>query len=260
MPISPILPSGLELLDHAIEHLRKGTPRDLRLAVIHADNALELGLKEIVRFNGMRIIDRKGHSVGYYDCINRLQSGSISMPELPDIDVLHTVRNSIYHLGSQPDRRRAEWLVLGVALNFIKRVCADELGYDISQFSERSDRFALMNKEIEAERKAIVEKYLSESVWAHDNNMYNDCVISSYAGIEAYLGNAIPIDIRSRPDMLRTLVEDELLDQETVDEIMRLRQIRNRAVHGATNATMKESESALKLFKLILYVINSVLM
>ena len=260
MPTSPILSSGLELLEHAIEHLRQGSAQDLKFAVIHADNALELVLKEIARYKRIRIIDRRGQSIGYYDCINKLQSRGVSIPELPDIDLLHTERNSIYHIGSQPDKRRAEWLVFDVGLNFAKRICKDELGYDITTFSRTFDRLALLNAEILARRKAIVEKYLSEAVWAHDNCMYNECVISSYSGVEAYLGNAIPIDIRSGVHMLQKLVEDDLISQETLNDFMRLREIRNRVVHGVSNSTHEESELALNVFKTILYEIDSVLM
>ena len=260
MPTSPILITGLELLDHAIKHLRQGSPQDMRFAVTHADNAIELVLKEIARCKGIRIIDKKGQSIGYYDCVKRLQKKGISIPELPDIDLLHTERNSIYHLGSQPDKKRAEWLVFDVALSFVKRICQDELGYDINIFSEKFDRLALLNTEILARRKAIVEKYLSEAVWAFDNHMYNDCVIAAYAGIEAYLGNAIPIDIRSDVHMMQKLVEDDLISQEMLNDFMKLRKIRNRVVHGVSDSKHDEAELALGVFKAILYGIDSVLM
>jgi len=260
MQTSPLLTSGLELLDHAIKHLRQGSPQDLKFAVTHADNAVELILKEISRCNKIRIIDKKGQSIGYYDCINRLQSRGISIPEIPDIDLLHTERNSIYHLGSQPDQKSAEWLVFDVALTFIKRICSDELRFDICTFSKSFDRITLLNEEILARRKAIVEKYLSEAVWAFDNHMDNECVISSYAGIEAYLGNAIPIDLRSNVNMMQSLVEDNLIMEETLHDFMRLREIRNKVAHGISDATHEEAELALKVFKVILYDIDAVLM
>jgi len=260
MSASPILTSGLELLEHAIRHLRKGYPKDIRFAVMHADNAMELVLKEIARAKGIRIIDKKGQSVGYYDCISKLQRKGVQIPELPDIDLLHTERNSIYHLGSQPDKKQAEWLVFDVALSSVRRICGDELGYDICQFSSTFDRLALLNSEILARRKAIVEKYLSEAVWAHDNNMFNECIISSYSGIEAYLGNAIPIDIRSDIHMMQKLVEDDLISAEMLNDFMELRELRNRVVHGVSNSTRDQAKLALNVFKKFLYVIDSMLM
>ena len=155
---------------------------------------------------------------------------------------------------------RSEWLVFGVALNFVKRICEDELGYDICRFSKMFDFLELLNVEIVSKRKAIVEKYLSESVWAHDNGMYNACVISSYSGIEAYLGNAIPIDIRSQVGMMQELVKDNLITQETLDDFMKLREIRNRVVHGISEATREEADLALGIFKEILYEIDAHLM
>jgi len=260
MPVSPILTSGLELLEHGIKHLRLGSNQDLKFAVMHADNCVELVLKEISRYKGIRIIDKKGQSIGYYDCVNELQSKGVLIPELPDIDLLHTERNSIYHLGSQPDKKKAEWLVFGVALGFAKRICKDVLGYDITRFSNAFDRVALMNEELTTLRKAIVQTYLSDAVWAYDNGMYKECVVTSYSGIEAYLGNAIPIDVRSNLDMMQKLVEDGLITQETLDDFKKLREIRNAVVHGASDSTKEEAEFALTTFKTILHDVDSMLM
>jgi len=259
MSASPILLSALELLEHAIEHLRKESNKDLKLAVLHADNSVELILKEVSRYNRIRIINKRGQSIGYYDCIDELQKKSVSIPELPDVDLLHTERNSIYHLGSQPDSKKAEWLVFGVALNFIKRICNSEIKYDITKFSPYFGQLALTNKEMVDERKKIVETYLSDAVWAHDNSMNNQCVISSYSGIEAYLGNAIPINIRSNPNMMQDLVDDGLITKETLDNFKRVREIRNKIVHGGLDSTSEESHLALNTFKEILYSVDSML-
>lgn len=124
--VSPILRSSLEVMEHAIEHLINETDRDAKLAVLHADNAVELILKELVRFKRMRLIDRRGISISYYDCIDKLLEEGISIPELPDIDLLHTERNSIYHLGTQPDQEKSAWLIYDVGLKFLRRVCESE--------------------------------------------------------------------------------------------------------------------------------------
>ena len=70
--VSPILISSLEVMEHAIEHLNNGTDRDLKLSVLHADNAVELILKELARTKRIRVIDKKGHSISYYNCIDKL--------------------------------------------------------------------------------------------------------------------------------------------------------------------------------------------
>jgi len=259
MSSSPLLFSGLEILEHGIKHLRQGTNRDLKFAVLHADNAVELILKEIARSKGIRIIDKKGQSIGYYDCIAKLQSKAIPLPELPDIDLLHTERNSIYHIGSQPDKAKADWLILAVTLPFIKRVCSVELDYDISNFSPAFDELSLTNSEILDYRKSIVQKYLSEAVWAHDNCNYNDSILSSFSGIEAYLGNAIPIDARSDPMAMQTIVDDGLISKKDMDNFLKIRALRNNIAHGMLIGTAKQSELALKTFKSILYSVDSML-
>lgn len=259
MAISPILISGLELLEHSIKHLRAGSNKDLKLAVLHADNAVELILKEIARYYGIRIIDKKGQSIGYYDCISKLQSKAVVIPELPDIDLLHTERNSIYHIGSQPDNVKAEWLVFAVALTFIKRICQSEFAYDINTFSLTFDKLALTNSELVDERTSIVQKYLSEAVWTHENYQFNVSIIASYSGIEAYLGNAIPIDVRSDPTMIQKIVDDDLISKEDMADFLKIREIKDKIAYGISNGTSEESELALKTFKSILYSVDSML-
>jgi len=57
--LSPLLLSSLQMLEHAIEHLKMGTEKDRGFAVLHADNAVELILKELARLKGIRIIGKK---------------------------------------------------------------------------------------------------------------------------------------------------------------------------------------------------------
>jgi uncharacterized protein YutE (UPF0331/DUF86 family) len=60
--------------------------------------------------------------------------------------------------------------------------------------------------------------------------------------------------------MMQKLVEDGLITQETLGDFIRLREIRNAVVHGASDSTKEEAEFALKTFKTILYDIDSMLM
>ena len=53
-------------------------------------------------------MNRDGHSISYYECINKLETKGIQIPKLPNIDLLHTERNLIYHLGNKPDTEKAK--------------------------------------------------------------------------------------------------------------------------------------------------------
>ena len=104
-----------------------------------------------------------------------------------------------------------------------------------------------------------MQKYLSEAVWAQDNNQYNVSIIASYSGIEAYLGNAIPIDVRSDPLMIQTIVDDDLISKEDMANFLKIREIKDKITHGVSEGTSEISELALKTFKSILYSVDSML-
>ena len=249
---SPILTSSLEILEHAIEHLREGTTKDTRFAVLHADNAVELLLKEIARTKRIRLIDKKGRSIDYYECIDKLQEQGVPIPELPDIDLLHAERNSVYHLGAQPDKKKAEWLVYDVASNFVERICRDELRYGITHFSNAFSLSSKVKRDIELTRSEIVNKYLVDAVAALNSNMYEATVILAYSGIEALFRESVSREIRSHYDMLRTMKEKGMVSESLFKDLEALRKIRNQAAHGVSKSTREEAKFALGLFQRVI--------
>jgi hypothetical protein len=51
--LSPLLRSAFEVLDHGLYHfLRSNTAKDMKFALLHVDQAVELMLKECVRAGG----------------------------------------------------------------------------------------------------------------------------------------------------------------------------------------------------------------
>ena len=254
-----MLQSSMELLDHALSHLEKGESRDLRIAVTGADNAIELLLKEVARYKGIRIIDKNGHSISYYQAINSLQKAGTRMPELPDIDILHAERNNIYHSGSQPSRQTADWLVTGVALPFVRRFCQFELRYDITDFSDDFQTIMRMSSDPEKARAKIVAKSLARAQSNYAAMDYSQALVAAYAGIEGYLRSAIPLDLRSRPRALESLIRDGLLSDEEVKKIIQLRTKRNVAVHGVSMATRLDAKEAIELLEIVVDRIDPVL-
>ena len=245
--LSPILTAGLEVMEHAMEHLQIGTEKNMKFAVLHADNAVELILKELVRFKRLRLINAKGQSISYYECVDELLIKGVSIPELPDIDLLHTERNSIYHLGSQPDKKKAEWLVYDVALNFVKRVCRDELNYIIGTFSEKFKLSQDVKQEIELTRSTIVNKYLKDTISALNSNMFETAVLLSYIGIEAMIREYISVKIPHHREFIKT-VENQF-SKKLQARFLVLRNIRNRVAHGGLEATKQDAKFALNVFR-----------
>jgi len=247
--VSPILTSSLEVMVHAIEHLKNGTDKDLKFAVQHADNAVELILKELARFKRIRLIDKKGRSISYYDCIDRLEKKGVGIQELTDIDLLHTERNSTYHLGSQPDKRKTDWLVYDVGLNLIKRICKEEFGYDITRFSKLFTIPSKVGQEIKSTRSEMVNMYMFETLSSLDSNVYNATVVSAFSGIEALLKETLSLEIRSQADFMKRLLSQKVFSEKLTKDIQKLQRIRNRTIHGLTKATREHATFALDIFR-----------
>jgi len=237
-----------------------GTKKDMRFAVLHADNALELLLKELARMNEIRLMDKKGRPVGYYECIDKLEERGVKLQGLPDIDILHTERNAIYHLGNQPDKEKADWLVYDVALSLISRICVEKLDFDIKRYSDSFDLSQDIKNEIELTRSKITNGYLFEAHAAFNARMFNASIVSSYTAIEVFLREGIPLDLRKETVSLESLVKDELLIEEDAQYILLLRNIRNRILHEGYLATNKEAEVALEMSRRIIGGIEDVLM
>lgn len=247
-------------MEHSIEHLKKGNERDMKFAVLHADNAVELILKELARIKGIRLVNKRGQSISYYECVEKLKARGIKIPELPDVDILHGERNLIYHLGNKPDKPKAEWLVYDVALNLIKRVCSDEFSYDINAFSKQFKLSQAVRDEIELTKSEITNKYLKDAEEAFDSEMFDACVLLSYIGLEVFLREGIPLDLSQGIEGMEALVADDLISRDDLNDVIELRKIRNNVVHGMMPATKKEAEFALETSRRIVTGIDADLM
>jgi hypothetical protein len=130
-PLSPLLRSALEVLDHGLWHFfRSDTSTDMKFALLHVDQAIELLLKEKVRASGKSIYKNPKETIsvfGAYDILNTL---GVAIPEKPDLELLHEERNSIQHKYATLSAEDAAFHV-DKAMRFIKRFLNDELGIAI---------------------------------------------------------------------------------------------------------------------------------
>ena len=241
--------SSLEMMQHAIEHLENGTVTDMGFAVLHADNSVELILKELARSKGIRVIDKKGYSMDYYECINQLIRVGLKIPQLPSIDLLHTERNNTYHLGNKPDKNKAEWLVYDVALGFVRRMCMSELNYDINAFSKKFKLSAKIKEDIELTRSEVVNQYLIEATNALKSGLFESTVMTSYIGIEALLREYVSTKFMSSHMMMKTIMEKNVFSQTLLNKFEVLRDMRNRVAHGMARTVENEARFALEVFE-----------
>lgn len=133
--LSPLLRSAFEVLDHGLWHyFRSNTAKDMKFALLHVDQAIELMLKECVRAGGKSIYKNPKETItiwGAYDILNN--ELHIVIPERPDLELLHEERNNIQHKYANPSPDDAAFHV-EKAMNFIRRFTKDQLKLDIKEY------------------------------------------------------------------------------------------------------------------------------
>lgn len=130
--LSPLLRSAFEVLNHGLWHFfRSSTAADMKFALMHVDQAIELLLKECVRAGGKSVYKNPKETItvyGAYDIL--LNELHIAIPEKPDLELLHEERNNIQHKYANPSPDDAAFHI-DKAMGFIRRFLADELKLDI---------------------------------------------------------------------------------------------------------------------------------
>jgi hypothetical protein len=133
--LSPLLRSAFEVLNHGLWHyFRSNTAADMKFALLHVDQAVELMLKECVRAGGKSIYKNPKETItiwGAYDILeNELR---VAIPEKPDLELLHEERNNIQHKYSNPSPDDAAFHIQK-AMGFIRRFVKDQLRLDIKEY------------------------------------------------------------------------------------------------------------------------------
>lgn len=134
--LSPLLRSAFEVLNHGLYHyFRSNTTTDMKFALLHVDQGIELLLKERVRLGGKSIHKpnnpKETISIwGAYDILTK--ELNLAIPEKPDLELLHEERNNIQHKYANPNSEDAAFHV-GNAMRFIRRFVKDELKLDIKE-------------------------------------------------------------------------------------------------------------------------------
>ena len=133
--VSPLLRSAMEVLEHGLWHFfRSSTAVDMKFAIMHIDQAIELVLKERVRIGSKSIYKPGGReTISIWGAYDKLDELGCDVPERPDLEILHEERNHIQHRHSNPDPEDAEFLV-DQAMAFLARFLVDELDYDLADF------------------------------------------------------------------------------------------------------------------------------
>ena len=131
--LSPLLRSAFEVLEHGLWHfLRSNTTTDMKFALLHVDQAVELLLKEKVRSQGKSIYKSPKETISIWGAYAILENElSCAIPEKADLEILHEERNSIQHKYANPSPEDASFHVER-AMEFMNRFVKDELGLELS--------------------------------------------------------------------------------------------------------------------------------
>lgn len=141
--ISPLLRSAFEVLNHGLWHFfRSENSTDMKFALLHVDQAVELILKECVRAQGQSIYRNPKETISIWGAYDILTGLKIPIPEKPDLELLHEERNSIQHKYANPSAEDAAFHI-DKAVNFIRRFLRDALKVDIKDYvaAEYLDQF-----------------------------------------------------------------------------------------------------------------------
>lgn len=131
---SPLLRSALEVAEHGLWHFfRSDMAVDLKFAILHIDQAVELLLKEKVRKSGNSIYRNPKETISVVAAYSILEDLGCVIPERPNLELLHEERNNIQHKYSNPAPEDAAFHVAN-GIEFIARFLQDELDVDVYDY------------------------------------------------------------------------------------------------------------------------------
>lgn len=133
--LSPLLRSAFEVLEHGLWHfLRSTTATDMKFALLHVDQSIELLLKEKVRSSGKSIYKNPKETITIHAAYSIIESElSCKIPEKPDLELLHEERNNIQHKYANPSPEDAAFHI-DRAMKFVNRFLKEELGYELCDY------------------------------------------------------------------------------------------------------------------------------
>ena len=133
--LSPLARSAFEVLKHGLWHFfRSETAADMKFAILHVDQAIELLLKERVRVGGKSVYKNPKETISIWKAYEILEKDlRCTIPEKPDLELIHEERNNIQHKYANPSADDASFH-MEKAMQFIHRFVTDELGLTLSDF------------------------------------------------------------------------------------------------------------------------------
>ena len=209
-----------EILQHGVNLLQKDTDTNRRLAMLSIDNAVELMIKTYLglpqRINGLNLGRKEFEDVSesFPKLIGALEKHAgkkLEGIETGLIEWYHRLRNELYHQGN------------GLTVEKDKVIVYAELAQVLFE--------RLFGFQIEIDKPSTPE-LVGNFVTAWSN---------LYQVLESIAKEKFPNrKVRGAKAIMPELITDGYLDAETVDEVHKLRMVRNDIVHGNIKELRKE--------------------
>lgn len=110
----PVARHAQELITHAEEHMNLATEKDLKFSLIHADNSIEIMLKEFLRFRKGRTWNRI-EGMNFYDLLKSCRDVPLVDDSWDYFLAYHDIRNTVYHAGTLVPSRGDVRSAIGLA-------------------------------------------------------------------------------------------------------------------------------------------------
>jgi hypothetical protein len=268
--LSPLFQSSLELFAHSIEHYNCGKEKDRKFVILHLANAVELIFKDLLLDLGESIYKNPKETISITHAIDTLtKQKSITIPQFNKLELLIDERNSLQHRYGFPNELTIIFY-MEAAYGFFNEFLKDNYDLDVDSvlqefLSEKElEKFTLRNPSNINELDKLLKLAREHPIGA---------LLSVYAYLEKQLNeikdiiyNALPEksyrrdrEIRMRtmrfssPDFLPKLLKEYEIDlsENEVEELYKLRQLRNQTAHGREEPTFSEVKSMIETIRRI---------
>jgi hypothetical protein len=153
----------------------------MKFAILHVDQAVEMLLKERVRVGHKSILKNPKETISIWDSYRILEEElNVTIPERPDLELLHEERNQIQHKYANPSAEDTAFHIEKAVL-FIRRFLKEELGTDMDGFvsSEHLSQI-ILDKDVKIARSQseMSERHLAEILLGTPFRLYFNPAVS----------------------------------------------------------------------------------
>lgn len=260
---SPLFQSAIELLAHALLHLKGSQELDRKLAILHLANAVELIVKDILLNKGHSIYKNPKETLSVYGAIAQLKEimGEPNLPRINIIELLIDERNSLQHRFGSPNEITAIFYGQEV-LKFFREVLDMYYGRDLDTVmiehindEEHIDAYMLFSQDSAGETSEL--DTLQRLANVHPLAALLPAIARYEKNIGAFIkktglapAERFKLKLRSAPQLLETLIRAKIdVPKNIIEEATKIEKLYSKAMRGSDNVTADEVKEALLSIK-----------